>query len=92
MNLRGRLNGRPPSLEPGLTALAAAGRSSAEVDLIRGGTRVLQSTRYLYTEYNDDELYEGQATLADILELLPDFRVLELWPEDVLLENRRLAA
>ena len=52
--------------------------------------RTLQRTRYLYTEYSGDELYEGQATLAEILALLPDFRVLELWPEDVLLENRSL--
>jgi FkbM family methyltransferase len=64
----------------------------AEADVVRGGLAALRNTRYLYTEYSDDELYEGQATLAEILALLPDFRVLELWPEDVLLENRRLAA
>ena len=64
----------------------------AEGEMVRGGLETLARTRYLYTEYSDDELYEGQATLAEILELLPDFRVLELWPGDVLLENRRLAA
>jgi 2-O-methyltransferase len=64
----------------------------AEGDLVRGGLETLRNTRYLYTEYSDDELYEGQATLVEILALLPDFRVLELWPEDVLLENRRLAS
>jgi FkbM family methyltransferase len=63
----------------------------AEGDVVRGGSATLRSTRYLYTEYSDDELYEGQATLAEILALLRDFRVLELWPENVLLENRRLA-
>jgi FkbM family methyltransferase len=63
----------------------------AEGDFVRGGLETLRNTCYLYTEYSDDELYEGQATLAEILELLPDFGVLELWPEDVLLENRRLA-
>jgi 2-O-methyltransferase len=60
----------------------------AEGEMVRGGRRALERTRYLYTEYSDDELYEDQATLADILELLPGFRVLELWPEDVLLANR----
>jgi FkbM family methyltransferase len=62
----------------------------AEGDLIRGGLQTLRRTRYLYTEYSDDELYEDQPTLTEILALLPDFRVLELWPEDVLLENRSL--
>ena len=64
----------------------------AEGEMVRGGAETLRRTRYLYTEYSNDELYEGQATLPELLELLPDFHVLELWPGDVLLENRRLAA
>lgn len=64
----------------------------AEGEMVRGARRTLLNTRYLYTEYSDDELYDGQATLAEIMSLLPDFRVLELWPDDVLLENTRLAA
>jgi hypothetical protein len=64
----------------------------AEGEMIRGGLRTLERTRYLYTEYSDEELYENQATLRDILNLLPDFRVVELWPDDVLLENRRFSA
>lgn len=62
----------------------------AEGDMIRGGSRALARTRYLYTEYSDDELYEGQPSLAEIKALLPDFSVIELWPGDVLLENRAL--
>ena len=61
----------------------------AEGEMIRGGRRALARTRYLYTEYSDDELYENQVTLKEIVEMLPDFRVLELWPDDVLLENRK---
>lgn len=60
----------------------------AEGEMIRGGRQTLARTRYLYTEYSDDELYENQVTLREILEMLPDFRVLELWPDDVLLQNR----
>ena len=63
----------------------------AEGDMIRGGQRTLKNTRYLFTEYSDDELYEGQASLREIVNMLPDFRVVELWPDDVLLENRALA-
>ncbi|MCI0393432.1 MAG: FkbM family methyltransferase [Chloroflexi bacterium] len=62
----------------------------AEGEMIRGGRRTLAHTRYLYTEYSDDELYEEQATLKEIMEMLPNFRVLELWPDDVLLENMDL--
>lgn len=62
----------------------------AEGEMIRGGQQALAHARYLYTEYSDDEMYEGQVTLKEILDLLPDFRVLELWPDDVLLENRKL--
>ncbi len=59
----------------------------AEGEMIRGGAKALQRTRYLFTEYSDDELYKNQATLTQILEMLPDFRVIELWSDDVLLEN-----
>ena len=62
----------------------------AEGDMVRGGRQTLARTRYLYTEYSDEELYENQATLKEILELLPDFRVIELWTDDVLLENQQL--
>ena len=62
----------------------------AEGDMIRGGRDLLSRTRYLYTEYSDDELYEGQATLGDICDLLPGFRVVELWPDEVLLQNESL--
>jgi FkbM family methyltransferase len=61
----------------------------AEGEMVRGGRETLRRTHYLYTEYSDDEMYEGQATLADLLAALPDFRVVELWEDDVLLENQR---
>ncbi len=60
----------------------------AEGEMIRGGQKMLANTRYLYTEYSDDEMYEGQITLSEILTLLPEFHVVELWPDDVLLENK----
>jgi 2-O-methyltransferase len=58
--------------------------------MVKGGSRTLERTRYLYTEYSNDEMYEGQATLQDMLDLLPQFGVLELWPDNVLLVNRNL--
>jgi 2-O-methyltransferase len=61
----------------------------AEGDLIRGGTNALANTRFLYTEYSDRELYEGQLSLRALLSLLPDFKVLHRFSGDVLLENSK---
>jgi len=38
----------------------------AEGDLIAGGQETVANTHYLYTEYSDDEWYEGQPTLAQL--------------------------
>ena len=62
----------------------------AEGEMIRGGRKALARTRYLFTEYSDDQLYRDQPSLNEILAMLPTFRVLELWPDDVLLENQAL--
>jgi FkbM family methyltransferase len=62
----------------------------AEGDMIQGGQELLKRTRYLYTEYSDDEMYEGQVSLSEICGMLPEFRVIELWPEEVLLKNQKL--
>ena len=59
----------------------------AERELIEGGQAALARTSYLYTEYSDEELYEGQLRLIEILALLPGWRVLYRWPYDVLLRN-----
>jgi 2-O-methyltransferase len=62
----------------------------AEGDLIRGGRAALARTRYLYTEYSDRELYEGQLSLHGLLSLLPDFTIVHRFAGDVLLKNTRL--
>jgi FkbM family methyltransferase len=77
---------------PGVVDFIWADIQGAEGEMVRGGLETLARTRYLYTEFSDMELYEGQATLADLLALLPGFRVLELWDENVLLENTGIPA
>jgi hypothetical protein len=62
----------------------------AEGEMIRGGRHALERTHYLFTEYSDEEMYENQTTLREILDMLPGFRVLELWPDDVLLEREQI--
>ena len=62
----------------------------AEGDLIEGGRRTLARTRYFYTEYANQELYEGQIPLAELLSMLKDFEVVHRYGWDVLLRNRSL--
>lgn len=53
----------------------------AEGQMVAGGTKTLARTKFLYTEYSNNELYEGQVGLQTILDRLFVFRVLEDWPE-----------
>lgn len=63
----------------------------AEIDLINGGTKAFNKTRYFYTEYNGSELYEGCSTsLSQITNLLPDFEIIYDFGGDVLLKNINL--
>jgi FkbM family methyltransferase len=65
----------------------------AEGDMIAGGQRTLERTRYMVIEADRLEMYAGQATRATIEGLLPDFQVIDEWPVDanVLFKNRNLA-
>jgi FkbM family methyltransferase len=62
----------------------------AEGDVLRGGRNTLAKTRFLYTEYNEDELYAGQFNLRQLMKYLEDlgFVVLIRYPEDVLFGSR----
>jgi FkbM family methyltransferase len=60
----------------------------AESDLVEGAARFLRSVRYFYTEYSNDEWYEGQVTLAGLADKLPDFQLVRRHPMDVLFKNR----
>lgn len=59
----------------------------AEGDVIRGGRETLARTKYLYTEFSDEELYEGQVSLRELLAMLSDFRLVQNYETDVLLER-----
>jgi FkbM family methyltransferase len=61
----------------------------AESDLVEGAARFLRSSRYFYTEYSNEEWYEGQITLAGLLEMLPDFDLVKRYEMDALFRNRR---
>jgi FkbM family methyltransferase len=59
----------------------------AEEDLILGGIDTLMKTRFFYTEYYDNECYEGQLRLDQLYQLLNQYLILKKYDNDVLLEN-----
>jgi 2-O-methyltransferase len=65
----------------------------AERNMITGGRKTLACTRWLLTECDTVEMYEGQATRNELLAMLePDWELVEEWPENanLLLQNCRL--
>lgn len=60
----------------------------AESDLIEGAARFLRSVRFFYTEYSNEEWYEGQVTLANLAGRLPDFDLVRRYQMDVLFKNK----
>lgn len=67
-----------------------ADMQDAEGDLAVAGRETLARTRFLWCEYSDHELYEGEPSLGQLLDLLPEFEVVKRLPTDVLLRNARL--
>lgn len=61
----------------------------AERDMIAGGAEALQRTRYLFTEFDDEEFYEGQADRKTLLEMLPDWKIAATFDWNVLLQNEK---
>lgn len=66
----------------------------AEGDLICGGRETLKRyTRFLYTEFYDTQMYEGQPTRQEILNMLPEFECIGIYEGyNMLLRNRLLYA
>jgi FkbM family methyltransferase len=59
----------------------------AEGDMINGAFETLRKTRFIYTEYYNNECYDGQITLETMYELLHQFLIISRYENDVLLEN-----
>ncbi|MFH1148500.1 MAG: FkbM family methyltransferase [Pseudomonadota bacterium] len=60
----------------------------AEINLILGGQKALKKTRYLYAEYSNGGLYEGDAPLDNLLAALPEgWEIAEDFKGDVLFGN-----
>lgn len=63
----------------------------AEDLVINGAKKTLSNTRFLFTEYDNEELYENQLNLEGILKSLgPDWDVISIFSSDILLKNNKL--
>jgi FkbM family methyltransferase len=61
----------------------------AERDVFEGGKQTLERTRYIYTEYSDNECYEGEYNLQSLLaQLGDDWMIVQDYGGDVLLKNK----
>lgn len=70
--------------------------NGAEYDMILGGQKTLnESTKYLYVEFSDKELYDGQPKKDEMLKLLPNFDVVGIYNfrgnfGNILLKNKTI--
>lgn len=62
----------------------------AEADLILGATETLRRTRFLYTEFYDKPMYEGQPNKEQIQAMLPGWKLLGIYGQNLLLHNDKL--
>lgn len=63
----------------------------AEAKIILGAPRALAQTRYLYTEFYDKPLYQGQPNLLGICTLLSGWTLLGNYRENALFRNDHFA-
>ena len=64
----------------------------AEADMIRGGQMALARTRYLFIEAEEVEFYKGQVLRAELIAMLPGWRVIGDFQYNLLLSNEGLRA
>jgi FkbM family methyltransferase len=75
-------------VNPGIIDFIWSDIQGAEKELIEGGQEALAKTRYLYTEYNQGDSYEGEISLSEIIDKLPgSWSIVEDYGHDVLLKN-----
>jgi FkbM family methyltransferase len=60
----------------------------AEGEIFKSGKNILKNTKYIYTEYSNDEWYENQPNLQTLIDILGEnWTLKEKFQSDVLFEN-----
>jgi len=62
----------------------------AEHLLIKGGINALKNTRYFYTEYSNEEIFENEQNLETIKNMIPFMSIVEDFDSNVLFKNNLL--
>lgn len=76
---------------PGVIDFIWADVEGAERELIHGGKKTLnKKTKYLYTEFSDNEEFENQPKLKEILSMLPQFELIGIYGNNALLRNKKI--
>lgn len=60
----------------------------AEENMLGGAQETLRHTHYIYTEFSNNEAYNGQINLQEIQRMLPRFVMVKCWTKDVLFRNK----
>lgn len=72
----------------GEVGLIWADVQGAEAEMIAGAQHTLSRTRYLFTEFGFEGLYEGEIGAEEVIARLPgSWKVLHRWSHDMLLRN-----
>ncbi len=58
-----------------------------EDSIIRGATKTLEKTRFLFAEHNTCGMYQNAPDLHALLKLLPDWEAVKVMPYDVILRR-----
>lgn len=63
----------------------------SELDIIEGMGKLKEKIGYIYSEYSNEELYEGQGNKTKILNSLgPNWEIIFDFGDDILLKNKKL--
>lgn len=61
----------------------------AEAEMIKGGQQTLSRTKFLFTEFNNEQMYAGQIGLKEIIARLPgSWGIVQIFGDEVLLQNK----
>lgn len=61
----------------------------AEHDILRGAKNILEKTSAIYLEYYDNQMYQDQPMLQDMLNTLgANWKMVDKWPSEILVVNK----